>query len=75
MGIVVLARQLPKLIKTVNKRYKTEGVFKFDLIAQNSWVDCGKLKVLIAYFSCNCDSLNPLSFFVRLILNNYQVMR
>jgi len=69
--IVVLIRQLPKLIKTVNKRYKMGGIFKFDLIAQNSWLDCGKLKVLIADFSGNCDTLNPLYFIVGLILINH----
>lgn len=54
--IVVSTRQLAKLVKTVNKRNKMGRVCKFDLITQNGWVDCEKLKVL------NCRFLQWLGF-------------
>jgi hypothetical protein len=33
-------------LKAKNKSSKMEGVCKFDLIAQNSWIDYRKVKVL-----------------------------
>jgi hypothetical protein len=64
MEIFASTRQLPKFIKTINKRYVMAEVFKFDLIAKSGCVDYGKLKVLIADFISHYDSLNHLYFFV-----------